>query len=114
MRQRDVFPLPLPYPHAPSLAGAWHKSRALRRRLRGTGGWQQWANDVVDTLNRLAGLASADLPPTALQQNVLEHVGRACREMGKPPDGLTPAGAFIELCGAKLPYLGEGAGPVPI
>ena len=33
--------------------------------------------------------------------------------MGKPPADLTPAGAFLELCGTKLPYLGEGAGPIP-
>ena len=33
--------------------------------------------------------------------------------MGKPPADMSGAWVFQELCGSKLPYLGEGAGPVP-
>ena len=85
----------------------------MRRRLRGTGCWKQWANEFVFTLNSLVGAHASTEAPTSLQKGVLEHVATACQRMGKPPEGLTPAGAFFELGGSKLPYLGEGVGPVP-
>ena len=113
MRHRDVFPLPLPFPDAARPADAWHVSRQMRRRLRGTGCWKQWANEVTFTLNSLAGQSPQKVALTSLQEGVLERVAASCRMMGKPPEDLTQAGAFFELCGTKLPYLSEGVGPVP-
>ena len=112
MRQHDICPLPLPYPSAYTLSGAWHRSRRMRRRLRSTGCWRQRANECALTLNGLAGHSSASGAPTCLQKDVLEQVAAACQQMGKPPADMSAAGAFQELCGSKLLYLGEGVGPV--
>ena len=115
-RQRDLFPLPEPFPNAGVLSSARHASKAMRRRLRATGCWQQWANDTVGTLNQLNGGSKSLLDnhlPTLLQQVSLDEISSACREMGKPPSDLHPAGAFFELCGSKAPYFDLSGGPIP-
>ena len=58
-RSSDVLPLPVPYPGAGILRGAYHLYRAMRRRLHSQGEWQAWANDAVRSLNSRYGSKQA-------------------------------------------------------
>ena len=85
----------------------------MRRRVRGTGQWQQWANDGIDAVNGLYGASTPSASPTPLQQHSLDRLVATYREMGRPPSDISSAGAFAELCGTKVPYLDEGSGVQP-
>eukprot|EP00973_Karenia_brevis_P076932 10682967-Karenia_brevis.AAC.1 len=54
-RQRDLLPLPLPFPACGQLVAAKPRSRAMQRRLHARGAWQTWCNDAVLTINNLNG-----------------------------------------------------------
>lgn len=113
-RQRDLLPLPPPFPDAGGLCQAQHASRWVRRRLLATGRWQQWANDAARTLNDFYGGCSP-VPEFAssLQAPCLARIANACERVGRPPAEMSPAGAFVELCGASLPYLADAGGLMP-
>ena len=113
-RSRDLLPLPLPFPGAGTLCAASHPSRSMRRRLRSTGLWQQLSNDAVTCLNELDGSRGiCDQFCTSAQSDATSRIVAACRDLGKPPCNLTPAGAFVELCGSAPPYLTDDGGPAP-
>lgn len=113
-RQRDLFPLRRPYPEAGELLRAHHPSRWTRRRLHRRGHWQEWANDAARTLNELAGHSSfASGPQTSNQADCLRRLGEKFESLDKLPEGMSPAGAFRELCHNSLPYLGKDQGPTP-
>ena len=112
-RSSDVLPLPIPHPGAGILRGAYHLSRAMRRRLHSQGEWQAWANDAVRSLDSMYGSkkASGSLDQcSAGQLSALKHITYQYQQLAKPPAEFSAAGAFIELCGSALPYLGERGG----
>ena len=66
----------------------------------------------MGTTNQLYGGASVcTTPPSTAQTVALEQFCSMYKAMGHAPDGLTPAGAFSELCHSGLPYSSEGGGP---
>ena len=75
--------------------------------------WKCWANDGVRALCELGGCsASGDLHNiNKAQESSLSHLVHQYKTLSKPPADFTAAGAFKELCGSALPYLGEGGGP---
>ena len=108
----DLLPLPPPFPFSGTgdLKGL---SRCVRRRILCKAGWQGWANDGVAALNMLAGVAgSSSQVPSLAQRDALARITKAYASLAKPPD-MSPAGAFKELCGSRVPYLSESAGPEP-
>ena len=110
-RQRDLLPLPLPFkqPLAVLPAGL---SRCSIRRIHSREGWQSWANGGVATINQLYGGAGiCPTPPSAAQSVALIQFCSMYKAMGRAPSGLTPAGAFSELCHSGLPYSSDGGGP---
>ena len=113
-RQRDLLPLPLPFPHAQQLSQASQGSRDTLRKLHSKGGWQGWANEGVQVLNELhGGRLTHRGGRSPAQQQSLMHISNAYRDMHTPPHGNTPAGAFVELCQTALPFAGAEGGPTP-
>ena len=112
-RQRDLFPLPLPYLKAPSF-DLLDVGRSCIRRLYACQAWRSWANAGVVTLNLLNNTKHAcPTTPSRAQAVALDQFCSQYQQMGKPTPGLTPAGAFVELCQESLPYFGSTSGPVP-
>ena len=108
---KDLFPLPPPFPLVGQLASVVGVSRSVRRRLRRTGLWQQWANEGVATLNALSGRPDgSSCEPSPCQLASLEGLAEPFKRMGLPPPDLHPAEAFRELCGNSVPYLAENLG----
>ena len=108
---KELFPLPLPYPQAGKLCHAAGHSRSVRRQLRRSGMWQQWANDAVQSLNCLAGRpGEQESAPSVAQQVSLDGLVEPFKRMGLPPADLYPAEAFRELCGTMPGYTEEVAG----
>ena len=103
-RQRDLLPLPKPYPEADKLV-ARPGSKSSLRRLHGHDHWKSWVNEGVRTINALGGSSRfCSLSPNAAQETSLRHIVNSFEVMGSPPPGLTKAGAFQELCRSSVPY----------
>ena len=112
--QKDLLPLPRPFPAAHERLYAMHPSRSQRRRLHASGAWQSWANDCVRTINSLDGHAYFGGPQaSAVQSAALSRIVASFAEVGKPPSGMSAAGAFHELCRETLPYINDSGGPAP-
>ena len=107
---RDLFPLPPPFVISPILTRP-SLSRGTKRRLRSTTAWRGWANDAVVALNELAGGGAPQGTLSAGQTLALDNVRQCFCELGPPPAGLDPTGAFIALCGSASPYFSDDAGP---
>ena len=111
-RQRDLFPLPLPFrKHASDPAPGL--SRCSVRRLHAREAWQNWANAGVVSLNQLNNSNRlCKSAPSSAQAAALDQFCKLYKDMGKPPS-MTPAGAFAELCHQSVPYATECGGPSP-
>ena len=112
--QKDLLPLPCPFPAAYERLHACPSSRSQRRRLHVSGAWQSWANDCVHTINSLDGHAYFGGPQaSAVQSAALDRIVASFAEVEKPPPGMSAAGAFRELCCETLPYINDSGGPAP-
>ena len=100
-RQRELFPLPLPFAPEAVLPGP---SRSVRRRLLRKRHWQTWCNEGVATLNSLSGFPG---PPGSFLRDIhcaaLDHISEAYRAVHRPP-ALSSEGALRELLGASVCY----------
>lgn len=119
-RQRDVLPLPTPYPTVG--VDRWaNASKTMRRRLARRNHWQRWCNDGVVSLNELAcgslptdmASCSSSSSSRVVQNETLARLGEAYKAMDRPPPDLFPARAFFELCSAACPRADSGKGPIP-
>jgi len=111
--QKSLLPLPVPFP---SVRWPTHSnvSRSILRRAHSKMGWQSWANQGICTVNQLNGVpGDPRARPNRAQTAALSQFCSEYKSMGKPPDQLTPAGAFTELCHDSLPYIADGGGPAP-
>ena len=108
-----MLPLPIPFPEQGGLRKTFVGNRSVRRRLACSLAWRSWANDGIRALNSLHDKHSntAFSAANAAQASVALELGDSYRQAGKPPSEFCPAGAFRELCGKALPYLGEDSGP---
>ena len=112
-RQRDLLPLPTPFPGAGTVLPN-QLSRCSLRRIHARHSWQSWANGGALTVNQLYSKQTVcKSPPSRAQAAALDQFCAKFRDMGSPPNDLNPAGAFRELCHDTAPYLGGGGGPVP-
>ena len=112
IRQRDLLPLPKPFPEAGQLVTARVPPRGMQRMLHSEGGWKLWANDGVATINALGGASRfCRLAPTQAQSSALDRIRDTYSRMGAQPEDMSPAGAFKDLCQNALPYLSEAGGP---
>ena len=112
---RDLFPLPLPFldsEFGASTVGVpacdiAYLSRSVRRRVLKRLHTMQWCNDAVGTLNELSGAPFSSLPLCAQnngQTYCLDKIRAMFLAVPSPVDGLSPAGAFTELCGSSTRY----------
>ena len=110
-RQRDVLPLPLPFPRSGPLPETLGR---LMRVSHSAEGWRSWCNEGVSTLNRLyGGSRGPRSAPNFAQQVSLEHLAELFKDVGPPPPDLSPALAFTELTREALPYASNVGAPVP-
>ena len=114
-RQRDLLPLPIPFPGIiPALPTKL--TRCSVRRIHARQAWQSWANSGVLTVNHLYKPNSqCQHTPSRSQTAALDQFCAKYKAMGKPPVDLTPAGALRELCHQSVPYLSgsDDGGPIP-
>ena len=112
---RDLFPLPRPFldsEFGASTVGVpardiAYLSRSVRRRVLKRLHTMQWCNDAVGTLNELSGAPFSSLPLCAQnngQLSCLDKIRAIFLAVPSPVDGLSPAGAFTELCGSSTRY----------
>ena len=112
-RQRDLLPLPIPFPGV-NFALPTKLSRCSVRRIHARQSWQSWANSGVLAVNHLYKPSSqCQNTPSRAQTAALDQFCSKYKAMGKPLVDLSPAGALRELCHQSLPYLCEEGGPVP-
>ena len=109
-RDRDLFPLPMPYDVSRVFVGSEPFSalsgKVQRRLLRGRHA-NQWVNDVVTALNQLSGapFSSAPVAPrSAAQSAALALILGDFGNVPGPDPDLVPARAFRELCGTSSRY----------
>ena len=111
-RQRDIFPLPLPFPaFDPTIRR--RVSKSVRRRLHRRMLWQEWANSGVDSMNSMAGRGghgSAPANPTLAQRRCLDSISESYHLFCSDPsniDGGSSVGALRALCGSSSAYAGD-------
>ena len=111
-RQRDIFPLPLPFPaFDPTIRR--RVSKSVRRRLHRRMLWQEWANSGVESMNSMAGRGnhvSAPANPTLAQRRCLDAISESyhlfCSDPSNNDDG-SSVGALRALCGSSSAYAGD-------
>ena len=111
---RELFPLPAPFPPRidPWSSDAHGRpvrslARSVQRRLFKREHLESWCNDGAQTLNELSGAPYNVLAPHSKnngQDVCVSHLQRVYSGVPKPPLEFTPAGAFIELCGSASRY----------
>ena len=78
----------------------------MQRRLHRRQHREELCAEAVDAFNLLAGAGEynprANSHPAASHARVREFIHDAVRQLGPPPDGQTPAGAFSELRGCSV------------
>ena len=113
---RELLPAPLPFSAAELDVATVTGGRSVKRRARQGAFWKRWANESVAAINELFGhgdLASSEFTSSLGQRRCMERVTKACQGFGAPPP-LSPAEAFIELCGQRPGSYSEAArGPQP-
>ena len=117
VRQRGIFPLPVPsIPDAPSAGSV---SQSVRRRALQSAHVDAWVRDIIISLNSMylgesdRGNFEASGSTTLSQQLCIERIKSAVLNVGKPPSELTGRGALDELQ-AKAGYTGEPAQLAPL
>eukprot|EP00435_Cladocopium_sp_Y103_P040424 s562_g11.t1 len=117
VRQRGIFPLPVPsIPEAPSAGSI---SQSVRRRALQSAHVDAWVRDIIISLNAMylgesdRGNFEASGSVTLSQQLCIERIKSAVLNVGKPPSELTGRGALDELQ-AKAGYTGEPAQLAPL
>ena len=111
-RQRDIFPLPLPFLALdPTIRR--RVSKSVRRRLHRRMLWQEWANSGVESMNSMAGRGdhvSAPANPTLAQRRCLDAISESyhlfCSDPSNNDDG-SSVGALRALCGSSSAYAGD-------
>ena len=114
-RQRELFPLPFPYPTIPChlndnrlrAPGTPSLCTSTRRRLLRKWHRQAWCNEGVAVCNELSGFPFSDSPNFVSndgQKNVLENFQSMYSRVPPPPSDITPARAFTELCRSATRY----------
>ena len=106
--QRELLPAPIPFPDVAAAVAAFGTlSRSSRRRLAREVGWQQWANDGVNTVNDMYGRGhfswDRGATPSSGQRRCLDGIADAYRRMGSDFD-LSPQDAFENICGQRPGY----------
>ena len=110
LRARELFPLPLPADfekHASLGAGFGSLSHACRRRLLRRWHKHTWFGEAIGTLNELSGQPFSEppsIPRNAGQREALSRLQGIFESIPRPPEGLTPAGAYAELRGSATRY----------
>ena len=106
---RELLPCPLPFPgvEAQSAAGVTGVARSTRSKVRRKLYEQSWCNEAVSSLNELYGrgdvVDGASPFTSAAQRQCLNRISSAIGAAGVPP-GISPAEAFVELCGHRPGY----------
>ena len=108
-RQRSLFPLPCTPSSElrPPDFGHRRPCRAVRRRLAAKIQHERWADDGIHALNQLSGAPFSSPPCHArnkMQEMAVSRIRSIYSQVAPPPDHLSAAGAFSELCGSASRY----------
>jgi len=114
-RARDLLPIPLGAGLDTLLLGASAAglSQSQRRRARRRRGQEGWLIEGLEALNDLGGGGAAvadDAPLTAAQSAAVRRLARVYGDLGAPPPGLDPLGAWTALQGNRSGYTEDVAG----
>ena len=104
--RREFLPSPLPFPRRGLTENLQELSRGVQRRLHAKDHWQGWCNDGVGAINKMysGDRIPGDACASGGQVECLDNLVPAYQRMGKPPNDITAAGAFRELCGTRVGY----------
>ena len=108
-RQRNLFPLPCTPSSElrPPDFGHRRPCRAVRRRFAAKIQHDRWADDGIQALNQVSGAPFSNPPrhvQNKMQEMAVSRIRSVYSQVAPPPDHMSAAGAFSELCGSASRY----------